>query len=135
MLALWKSFILPHHDYCCQLWSPNKIKDIQQLEIIQCNFIKRIANARDSYWYWYALMQFKIKSLQRQRERFMIFYGWKIIENHAPPLMNRVGDKLMYCNNNFHCRLGRTCGTLRFAKKSSNALVTTKMNSSMSIGA
>ena len=31
MITLWKSLVLPHLDYCPQLWSPNETKQIQQL--------------------------------------------------------------------------------------------------------
>ena len=37
MLAIWKSLILCHIDYCSQLWSPYKVGDIQMIEV----FIKK----------------------------------------------------------------------------------------------
>ena len=32
MLQLWKSMVIPHLDYCSQLWNPHSVSAIQQLE-------------------------------------------------------------------------------------------------------
>ena len=32
MLQLWKSIVIPHLDYCSQLWNPHYVASIQQLE-------------------------------------------------------------------------------------------------------
>ena len=42
MLTLWKSLVLPHIDYCSQLWSPSKRYLIQQLESLQKSYLNRI---------------------------------------------------------------------------------------------
>ena len=46
MLILWKSLVLPHHDYCSQLWSPSKVGDIQNLEMVQRSFVKKITGMK-----------------------------------------------------------------------------------------
>ena len=46
MLILWKSLVLPHHDYCSQLWSPSKVGDIQNLEMMQRSFVKKITGMK-----------------------------------------------------------------------------------------
>ena len=35
MITSWKSLVLPLHDYCSQLWSPNRPGEIQSLELLQ----------------------------------------------------------------------------------------------------
>ena len=51
MLTLWKGLVLPHHDYCSQLWSPSRVGDIQSLEMVQRAFIKKIDGMYLlSYW-------------------------------------------------------------------------------------
>ena len=42
MLQLYKTLIRSRVEYCCPLWNPSKISDIQTLESIQRQFTKRI---------------------------------------------------------------------------------------------
>ena len=42
MLTLYKSLVRIHLEYCCHLWNPMKIGDIQQQEIVQRTFTSRI---------------------------------------------------------------------------------------------
>lgn len=42
-LTLRKSLVLPHLDYCCQRWSPDKTGDIQALEGIQRFYLRKIS--------------------------------------------------------------------------------------------
>ena len=84
-----KSLVLSLHDYCSQLWSPFKIKDIQVLEEVQWNYLKKISYSPSSYWE--ALGEFKVFSLQHRWERYMIFYVWKILEEVVPSLLNENG--------------------------------------------
>ena len=42
MLTLWKSLVIPHLDYCSQLWSPHLRSEIQKLEMTQRSFIRKI---------------------------------------------------------------------------------------------
>ena len=85
MTYTWKSLVLPIHDYCCQLWCPHLIKDVQMLEQIQWNFMKKIIGSPSNYWE--ALKELNISSLQRRRERYLIFYVWKVLEDLVPPLL------------------------------------------------
>ena len=71
LLTLWKVLIIPHHDYCSQLWSPHKFKDIEKLELIQWKYLQKTENCPHTYWE--ALKFFGIFSLQRQWERYRIF--------------------------------------------------------------
>lgn len=51
LLAQYKSPVLPHLDYCSQLWCADKIKDIQALEMIQTSYVHSIAGYKHlDYW-------------------------------------------------------------------------------------
>ena len=97
--VLWKSLILPHLDYCCQLWCPRKAGKIQKLESVQQAFTRRIHGMTEIN-YWERLKVLKMYSLERRRERYIVMYTWKMIENLVP----NVGIETKYNN-----RLGRMC--------------------------
>ena len=67
-------------DYGSQLWSPTKIHQIIMIEKIQKAFTKHIKGF-SSFSYQERLSNLKIYSLQRRRERYIIIYVWKILEN------------------------------------------------------
>ena len=102
MLTLWKSLVLPKLEYCSQLWSPWQ-KDIQNLEIVQWSFIRKI-NDHHLKTYWDRLKNYKIYSLERRRERYQIIYIWKILEHLVPNINESDGIKPI-----FFPRLGRLC--------------------------
>ena len=77
MLSTWKSLVIPIHDYCSQLWFPWKIKEIQLFEKVQWYFLQRIYGVSDDYWL--ALKELQVYSLQRRRERYVLFYIWKVL--------------------------------------------------------
>ena len=87
MLTLWKSLVIPHLEYCAQLWSPNEVKLIQLIEDVQKSFTRKIKNLQ-SLNYWERLKKLKMYSLQRRRERYIIIYTWSIIENLVPNVGN-----------------------------------------------
>lgn len=103
MMTLWKSLVLSDHDYCSQLWSPHKKGDIQSLELVQRNFLRKIQSLRDLS-YWEQLKALKLYSLERRRERYIAIYTWKIIEEHVPNISNDHG----VCHK-WHQRRGRVC--------------------------
>ena len=109
MLTLWKSLVIPHLDYCSQLWSPTKRGQQQKLELLQKNFLKKI-HGLFQLTYWEQLSKLNLYSLERRRERYVIIYVWKILEKLVPNfshLQNEVeiGGIKSYENN----RLGRKC--------------------------
>ena len=73
MLTLLKSLVIPLLEYCCQLWSPWKAKDIQAIEAIQRTFTYKITEVQHLD-YWERLHELKLYSLQRLRDRYIIIY-------------------------------------------------------------
>ena len=78
MLTLYKSMVRSLLEYCCPLWHPIKISDIQELESIQKAFTARICGIKDMR-YWNRLVHLSLMSLQRRRERYIILHMWKIL--------------------------------------------------------
>ena len=74
-------------EYCCPVWNPAKISDIQALENIQRNFTRKIIGCQ-SLNYWERLEKLKILSLQRRRERYSIIHIWKMLNDLAPNNIN-----------------------------------------------
>ena len=87
MMTLYKSLIRSKVEYCCPLWNPSKIKDIQTLENVQKEFTRRISGLQ-AFDYWERLKELKLQSLQRRRERYSIIQVWKMIHGYAP---NNIG--------------------------------------------
>ena len=83
MMTLYKSMVRCRLEYCCPLWSPSKVKDIEALERVQREFTRRISGCKQLN-YWDRLKKLKLMSLQRRRERYMIIQVWKIINGEAP---------------------------------------------------
>ena len=80
MLTLYKAMIRSRTEYACPLWNPTKISDIQTLESIQRTFTSKIAGYSD-YDYWSRLKLLNLYSLQRRRERYILFHMFKILNN------------------------------------------------------
>ena len=87
MMTLYKSLIRSKVEYCCPLWNPSRISDIQTIENVQREFTRRI-NGLKEHNYWERLTELKLLSLQRRRERYSIIQVWKIKNGFAP---NSVG--------------------------------------------
>jgi hypothetical protein len=83
MLQLYKSLIRSRVEYCCSLWNPVKVTDIQTIEDVQRNFTWRIAGTGDLD-YWERLSALNLLSLQRRRERYMIIHVWNILNETTP---------------------------------------------------
>ena len=78
MLTLYKSLVRSLLEYCCPVWNPRKISDIQELEGVQRTFTSRIAGCQDLD-YWERLQKLSLMSLQRRRERYIILHMWKLL--------------------------------------------------------
>ena len=103
MLTLWKSLVLSLHDFCVQLWCPHKTGDIQNLEMIQRSFVRKIRGMQ-YLSYWEQLQDLKLYSLERRRERYIIIYIWKILEGFVPNFSDNHGIVSLWSP-----RRGRSC--------------------------
>ena len=83
MTTLYKSLVRSLLEYCCPLWSPTKVTEIQLIEGVQRTFTSRIGGLQHLD-YWERLVQLKWMSLQRRRERYIILMMWKILHNVVP---------------------------------------------------
>ena len=105
MLTLWKSLVLPRIEYCSQLWNPDRVGEMQMLENIQRSFTRKISGLQNID-YWDRLKFLKLYSLERRRERYIVIYIWKILENLVPNICTKEEQKVYAYNN---ARLGRLC--------------------------
>ena len=78
MLTLYKSLVRSLLEYCCPVWNPRKISDIQELEGVQRTFTSRIAGCQQLD-YWERLQKLSLMSLQRRRERYIVLHMWKLL--------------------------------------------------------
>ena len=83
MLTLYKSLIRSHLEYCCPLWHPSKMGDIELLEGVQREFTHKI-NGLQSLNYWERLKALNLFSLQRRRDRYILVCMWKILHGKMP---------------------------------------------------
>ena len=103
MLTLWKSLVRPILDYCCQLWSPVEKGLIRDIESLQRTFTSKI-NEVKHLDYWNRLRVLNLYSLERRRERYIILYIWKSMNNLSPSI--GIGTK-------WRERSGLTCDIRR----------------------
>jgi hypothetical protein len=80
MITLYKSLVRSLLEYCCPLWNPRKVTDIQLLESVQRTFTSKIRSVKHLN-YWDRLRTLKLMSLQRRRERYIILQMWKVLHN------------------------------------------------------
>jgi hypothetical protein len=80
---VYKSLVRSLLEYCCPLWDPVKVTEIQLLEGVQRTFTSRIGGMENMN-NWERLSHLKLMSLQRRRERYTILMMWKILHNFAP---------------------------------------------------
>ena len=71
MLQLYKSMIRCRVEYCCPVWNPLNVQDIQNIEDIQRHFTRKIHGCKEID-YWERLKLLNLQSLQRRRERYLI---------------------------------------------------------------
>ena len=82
MVPLYKSLIRSHLEYCCPIWSPNKIADVRKLENVQRRFTAEISGIQHLN-YWYRLKSLQLMSLQRRRERYILIQMWKQLHKQS----------------------------------------------------
>ena len=104
MLTLWKQLVLCDHDYCSQLWNPDRVGDIQSLELLQRSFIRKIKGMQHLS-YWEQQRSLSLYSLERRRERYALLYTWRIFEGSAP----NISEGPTRISSKWHPRRGSIC--------------------------
>lgn len=87
VMLLYKTYVRPHLEYASCLWSPSKIKNIEDLESIQRSITSKIEGL-EQLSYWERLKTLDLFSLQRRRERYDLIHIWKIQNNIIPNDLN-----------------------------------------------
>lgn len=118
MLSLWKSLVLSKLDYCSQLWCPVKSADIKALEQVQKSFIRKIAGSHGLN-YWEQLGKLHLYSLERRRERYIIIYAWRILEQLVPNVCDPADGGLQAV---YHIRRGRLCVVPKVARNAPSSI-------------
>lgn len=101
MKSIYKTLVVPHVDYCSQLWMPTNATGILTIEKLQQNYFNRIPSLKHLN-YWQKLKQMKMISLQRRQERYRVLYVWKTLQGLVPNCGITV-------QNTPEDRVGRTC--------------------------
>ena len=122
MLTLFKTFVIPRIEYCSQLWNPYKSGEIIEIESVQKNFTKKIADMNDLN-YWQRLETLGLYSLDLRRERYIIIYVWKIIHGIVPNIEGR--NKIQTHMNE---RLGLKCNIPRRITSATDRIQSCKDN-------
>ena len=86
LLTLLKQLVYSAVEYNSVLWNPSDTTLINLLESVQSNYLRKIVSPALSANsdYRERLQHFKLYSMQRRRERYSIFYVWKVIHNIYP---------------------------------------------------
>jgi hypothetical protein len=120
MLTLYKTMVRSRLEYCCPVWNPSKMQDIQALENVQRNFTRKISGCK-GLDYWERLKRLNLLSLQRRRERYSIIQVWKMLNGLAPNTINIVFYE--------HDRLGKKATLPPVNHKAQSAVKTDYENS------
>ena len=79
MLTILRSLVQPRLDYCSQLWSPRDQGSINRLESVQRQFLSKIRDPDlNTKNYWEKLSHLRVFSQERHRERYQIYFLWKV---------------------------------------------------------
>ena len=121
MLTIWKTLVIPHHDYCSQLWCPVKTGLTQSLELLQRSFVSKIRGMKQLS-YWEQLKTLRLYSLERRRERYILLYVWQILEELVPNLEDTTIRKASEITD----RRGRVCHVPAVSHQAPPALQATR---------
>ena len=83
MLLLYTTLVRSLLEYCCLVWHPHKVGDIELIEGVQRTFTSKIHGVQHLD-YWDRLKALGLMSLQRRRERYMIIHMWKLLNGVVP---------------------------------------------------
>ena len=79
LLALYKSLVRPHLEYCCSAWNPYYTKDKHLLEKVQHRFTRLFPDLR-KLDYYKRLEYLKLWSLEERRNRADLIEAFKLLK-------------------------------------------------------
>ena len=124
VMLLYKTYVRPHLEYACSVWSPYQINKIQELESIQRTVRNRIEGLSEMN-YNQRLQKLNLFSLQRRRERYDIIHIWKIqqgiIPNDLELMFYETPRQGWKCRRKSLPKRERRLSTLKFHSFSSRA--------------
>ena len=80
---MFNTYVIPHMDYCSQLWAPTEGTNMDKIENVLRSFTAKIPQIKHLN-YWDRLKAMKMNSIQRRYERYKILYTWKVLERKVP---------------------------------------------------
>ena len=80
-IALYKTYVRPHLEYCVQAWNPWLNKDIEVLENVQKRAVRMVSGLKGNT-YEEKLKEVGLTSLVERRGRGDMIQVWKILHNH-----------------------------------------------------
>ena len=80
---MWKTHVVGHIEYYCQLWQPLHLMQLQRIEGLQKAFTKKGPQITQ-LTYQERLKYLKLNSQQNCLQRYKIIFSWKILENLSP---------------------------------------------------
>lgn len=87
IMLLYRTYVRPHLEYACPVWSPYHLNKIQTIESVQRSVTSRISEL-ETLNYHQRLEKLNLYSLQRRRERYDIIHMWKIQQGIIPNDIN-----------------------------------------------
>ena len=78
MRHMFNTIVQPHIDNCSQLWMPQEGQNLEKIEKLLRDFIKK-KPGMEVLNFWKRLYKLKMNSEQRRFERYQVIYTWKII--------------------------------------------------------
>ena len=88
LVALYKSVVRPHLEYCCSAWSPRYVKDKECLEKVQHRFTWLFKDLRDLD-YINRLDRLGLWALEKHRHRADLIEVFKLCKVHTLLLLDR----------------------------------------------
>ena len=79
---MWNSLFQCHIDYCIHLWALGDGAELQTLEKLLKDYLRKIPELKD-FTYWEKLAKTKINQQQRILERYRTIYVWKTLEGNV----------------------------------------------------
>ena len=103
-IVLLRAVVLPHLEYCCQVWSTVTLDEVRKLESAQRSFTARL-NGLQGLNYWQRLKRLKLYSLERRRERYFAIYTWKMVSGLVSAVEGGEGAEVVVreCGRRWRC--------------------------------